>query len=221
MVDAPAPGSATNSRRLTVSSSPGKVVTVASSRETTVSVSSSSSTRTTTVDDDDGSVAHHRRDRDDGAAVVDLGRAHLDAVGCEVQRAGAEQPHVPVDPGAAVPPGVIAGSHRHHDLVLGTESQQMIDRHVEGRVAGWTVRGDGTVHGDHGVAVHALEQQHERVARLLGRDVERRPVLPRAGREVAGRRPTPTATDRYRSSRRAAASPASTPRRRPSSRRGG
>ena len=135
-----------------------------------------------------GPVAHHRRDRDDGASVVDLGRTNLDAVGCEVQRAGAEQPHVPVDPGPAVPPGIIAGSNRHHDLVPGIETKEMIDRHVEGRVAGWPVSGGRTVHRHDGVAIHTFEQQEERVARLLGRDVERSPVLPRAGREVAGRR---------------------------------
>ena len=156
---------------------------------------------------DAGLVSHVDRDHDDGTGVVDLGRAYLEPIRGEVDTPRPEEPHVPVEAGARVPAGVVSCFHLDAEHVLRVVSQQVVDRHEEVRVAVRAVRGDGAVHGDHRVAVHALELQHDGVgvgAGVVARDIQGAPVLPAPAGEVA-RSPGPRSECvARRSSRRAA-----------------
>ena len=108
-----------------------------------------------------------------------------------------EQPHVPVDAGARCTSGCPRRPGLHLDLVVSPKRSEVVDRH---RAAASSRRASGrrprrspsTI----GVAVHALELEHDGRPGVVGRGLERAPVLPLAAGEVRGRRRRPTATAR-------------------------
>ncbi len=167
-------------------SAPGNTVTGAVASATTEPPASISSICTEVSAVGDPPVAHRCGDRHHGHVVVDLRDEHREVAGHQVDRAGFEEPDVPVDAAARVPPRVPVGLGLDLDLVLAS-TEQVVDGDEEPRIPGGLMAGDRAVHHHHGVAVDRFELQH-RGRRIVGGALEAPAVLPGPSGEVAGRR---------------------------------
>ena len=77
-----------------------------------------------------------------------------------------------IDTRAGVPAAVLVDARVDGERVRLAEPQEAVQRHREGGIAAGVVGGDIAVHSHHGIAVHPLELDQDRLVPPCGRDLE-------------------------------------------------